>query len=159
MGLDREELAWAAGFFDGEGHVRFTGKCLELVVVQSGVSGVPHPISRFASAVARLGSVYGPYLQPRARPRYYYTIRGAERTQAAIALLWNWLSEPKRRQAHSAMDESRDPLNPRRLQRRTQNCVSERERRKRPDVRLRNRESQRRWRARKREEARRQYVV
>ena len=55
---DREELAWAAGFFDGEGCFSYTEKARYGVatITQADI----RPLDRFKTAV-RVGNVYGPY--------------------------------------------------------------------------------------------------
>jgi hypothetical protein len=77
--VDREELSWAAGFFDGEG-------CFSLVrnfryptvrIAQA----EREPLERFQAAVGGIGKVYGPYA-PRhkdtwsRKPQYSYQITG-----------------------------------------------------------------------------------
>lgn len=103
MNVNREELAWAAGFFDGEGNIHAAKlpsgrKFLTLQVSQVN----RQPLDRFQKAVGSLGNVVGPYKRRtrlNAQPIYHYQNRRFESAQAVIALLWNFLSEPKRQQA------------------------------------------------------------
>lgn len=95
------ELAWAAGFFDGEGcttaHVvrrpqyNKVYRSLALEVVQKD----RRPLDRFAQALG-LGKIYGPYRSQ--REMHLWRARAAD-AEAALALLWPFLSEPKREQA------------------------------------------------------------
>jgi hypothetical protein len=62
--LDEIALAWAAGFFEGEGSVTTSGGRLVLRVNQTH----PEPVERFATTIG-LGRVYGPYLN-RTRDRH-----------------------------------------------------------------------------------------
>lgn len=99
--LDTHELAWAAGFFDGEGTTTGDAKAGRprtfLSVAQS---GDPDLLHRFQSAVGGLGRVNGPWAKSRGyRPQYAYQIHGFEAVQAVIAMLWPWLGETKREQA------------------------------------------------------------
>lgn len=93
---DREALAWAAGFFDGEGST-YLDPAPRLTVVQN------HPavLERFADAVGGLGAMHGgTKIYGRAKkPVYQYRISGFAKVQAALAMLWPFLSEQKREQA------------------------------------------------------------
>ena len=55
---DREEIAWAAGFFDGEGCFSYIQKA-RYVCLRIGQSEL-EPLERFREAVG-LGKIYGPY--------------------------------------------------------------------------------------------------
>ncbi len=102
---DQQELAWAAGFFDGEG---YTGSSvprdradraprLTLAVGQR----EPTTLSRSQRAVGGIGTVYQ---YPRnGKPSWCWHAQSFEQAQAAIALHWRWLSGPKRRQAKAAV--------------------------------------------------------
>ncbi len=62
--MDRSELAWAAGFFDGDGwtaHVRHrsTGRAVAQIN-QASAGGVPEVLIRFQAAVGGLGHIRGP---------------------------------------------------------------------------------------------------
>lgn len=110
--LDTHELAWAAGFFDGEGHValRRRGNWRELVlsVSQSGQSGRVI-LERMQRALGGLGKIGGPWIPKRANlPVYRLDMRGYVDVQASIALMWRWLSDVKRAQASAAMVNCRD---------------------------------------------------
>lgn len=109
--LFREELAWAAGFFDGEGCVYLSKmnkqknapKSIHFDIAQID----PYVLERFKKAI-NLGKVYGPYnnktkRNPNSRPYWRYTICGFEKCQAAVAMLWEWLSPIKREQATNAL--------------------------------------------------------
>jgi len=104
--LDTHELAWAAGFFDGEGTVMWRGqvrKELTLTVAQADI----RPLMRFAEAVGIPG-VRGPYepKNPNGKLYYVYSVNSHVRVQAIVALLWKFLSEPKRHQAIMALSEA-----------------------------------------------------
>lgn len=96
------ELAWAAGFFDGEG---CTGLDLDKrsrrsyvrVTVTQVICG---PLERFKAAVSGLGRVEGPYPRPcpTHQPLYRFRACGHEARQI-LGLLWPYLCEPKREQA------------------------------------------------------------
>jgi hypothetical protein len=103
ISVDTHELAWAAGFFDGEGSVFWRGqirKELCLTVAQADI----RPLIRFANAVGFPG-VRGPYI-PRnmnGKSYYVYSVNSHVRVQAIVAMLWKFLSEPKQSQAEIAL--------------------------------------------------------
>ena len=109
MNLNREELAWAAGFFDGEGtcHTWTSrpgaakhGRTCGLIVSQVEAG----PLERFQKAVLGIGTIY--YNREnsrgaggkRAKPISNWQVHAFEQTQAVIALLWTFLSGPKKQQ-------------------------------------------------------------
>jgi hypothetical protein len=103
--MNREALAWAAGFFDGEGSTLLSTKHqVSITVGQSGDEGLAI-LERFNQSVGSIGKVRGPYRTRSAvhKPVYVFAVHGFERTQAIIAMLWPWLTEPKREQASSRL--------------------------------------------------------
>lgn len=113
--MDREELAWAAGFFDGEGNTntydtRITGGRL---AVQLKVAQIHREtLERFQRIVPGGGRVYGPYLRP-ANDQFQFKVSGFEGVQAIIAQLWPWLTPVKRDQATEALVRYRSGWKPR----------------------------------------------
>lgn len=112
--MDREELAWAAGFFDGEG-------CTN--AHRSNVGNKPWRISvsvtqihrdtleRFQAALGGIGTIYGPYEKP-VNPQFTFKGAGLEKTQAIIAMLWPWLTPHKKEQAILAISRARSTARP-----------------------------------------------
>jgi hypothetical protein len=106
------ELAWAAGFFDGEGTITAfidkAGKNYKYSVIKLQVRQVDkRPLERFIKAVGIKNNwIYGPYTRPGVGQRIY-TIQFAtfERVQACVAILWKYLSEPKKEQYKRALKE------------------------------------------------------
>jgi hypothetical protein len=103
--MDTHELAWAAGFVDGEG-------CFSVMKIRRGrprnyplltisQREPPDVLYRFQAAVG-VGYVNGPY-QTIGRPAYYYRVNGAEKVFRVVKLLWPWLSPVKRRQARKVI--------------------------------------------------------
>jgi hypothetical protein len=110
--MNTHELAWAAGFFDGEGHV---GTPKARPHIHFSISQVDRRVlDRFRRAVGGLGSVHGPYNHPimKARgneqPRFYFQVSRYEYVQAIIAMLWPWLDVVKRKQAAAVLRRHRE---------------------------------------------------
>lgn len=105
---DQTELAWAAGFFDGEGTTCVSGYTIKLSITQAGEYAVAS-LTRFSNAVGGLGAIGGPYEHkpgPNGKPRkpmYYLNITGFEKVQAVIAMLWKYLGTQKKLQAAEAI--------------------------------------------------------
>jgi hypothetical protein len=107
----REELIWAAGFFDGEGNVRFDPRpgrkngWTQLQIAQCD----RRVLDRFKGAVGGIGAVYGPYAQrqPKSQPYYQYSAQGFMFVQAVVAMLFKWLSPVKREQARKTLEAAR----------------------------------------------------
>lgn len=106
--LDREELAWAAGFFDGEGcvtGVRPNGNRVYPVVSIS--QNDIEVLERFKNTVV-VGSIMGPLHHNKKYPdatHYAYRTYGWRDTQFVIALIWNWLGTKKKEQATRRIKE------------------------------------------------------
>lgn len=113
MELQREDLAWAAGFFDGEGCVsfgvrrgRYKTRQIQVNVTQSGDHAVTL-LSKFQCAVANLGHISGPF-SGRRTPRWNWGVTRFESVQAVIAMLWPWLGPAKRNKAKLCLSAYRD---------------------------------------------------
>ena len=102
--IDREELAWAAGFFDGEGYIAARNgkgvKAYRLLMRMNITQKDRRVLDRFAAAVG-LGRVYGPYRGD--RHMLQFSCEGFERVQAIVGMIWAWLSPVKREQARRAL--------------------------------------------------------
>lgn len=115
--MNREALAWAGGFYSGEGYTGLnkfttTGKkgkrrsywkrYPSMNICQS-VS--PETLNRFNYAIGELGKVYGPYgpYGVSKKRHYVLSITGFEKVQAAISMLWYFLSIEKQRQASAVL--------------------------------------------------------
>ncbi len=103
--MNREELAWAAGFLDGEGYFACTGRSdrphRRLTVAAAQVH--LEPLDRLKALLG--GGIHGPYPSRHmtGQPYYQWQICSFEQVQAAIAALWAFMSPPKRAQAQAAL--------------------------------------------------------
>lgn len=92
MFVRREEsIAWAAGFFEGEGSITETGGRLVLRIHNTDGEA----LGRFAAVVER-GKIYGPYENAsrdgcRRKPFYAWVAHEREAV-AVLDLFWRWLS-------------------------------------------------------------------
>lgn len=117
------ELAWAAGFFDGEGSIfvnhqvvprkrraegeRPPGPPYQVNTPVLSVSQVEfQPLERFARAVSGRTPT-GPYKprSARSRPYYRWDASGRPSTHRVLSLLWPYMSEPKKAQARRVWAE------------------------------------------------------
>jgi LAGLIDADG-like domain len=96
MIVNREELAWAAGLFDGEGTIGLNQRHISMSMAQVN----PEVLLRFQAAVGGLGHVYGPYQRQEKTHSQWWVFcpTSFEHTQAIVAMLWTFLSSPKKEQ-------------------------------------------------------------
>lgn len=92
--LNKEEIAWAAGFFEGEGCFFYSVKS------QSYRVQIPQmqrePLVRFDKIVGGIGRLKGP--KP-SNGIYYYDITSFQGAQFVVCLFWKWLSPWRKNQA------------------------------------------------------------
>lgn len=99
--VDRYELAWAAGFFDGEGwagaarHGRGDERRPHARVNQAGSDGVPETLLRFQRALGGLGRIGGPQVQPGRRDLYRWEASSRGDVELLHHLLLPWLGQVK----------------------------------------------------------------
>jgi hypothetical protein len=132
---DAAELAWAAGFFDGEGSTGTALKRADSLGVFASVpqaasttEHIPAVLLRFHRAIGGLGRVSNPYFDRRSGTYLFqWRTDNFEEIQAVVALLWSHLGPVKRSQASRALMgyvqhhassriRQRRPKKPRRLQ-------------------------------------------
>lgn len=105
--LDRVELAWAAGFFDGEGStfVASRGHYPVIGISQSDDDGVPAVLDRFRAAVGGYGHINGPFFLAYGdfKIKWIYRVHGYEMVRAVISQIWPWLGTAKQLQAVSTL--------------------------------------------------------
>jgi hypothetical protein len=99
--VDRHELAWAAGFFDGEGWanaVAQTGRRTRqphAQINQSDDNGVPEVLERFRRVVS-VGRIGGPERKPDRIDRYWWIASSRTDVRRVAELLDPWLGDVKR---------------------------------------------------------------
>ena len=113
--MNREELAWAAGLFDGEGSVGVynrgdkgnTWHSLKYRRLMLSIAQADRQVlDRFQKAIFGLGHINGPRTlnSPfKAKSQWFFTTGSFEHVQAIIAALWVFLSPVKKEQAKQAL--------------------------------------------------------
>lgn len=111
--LYREQLAWAGGFFSGEGYTGLTryrkterAHYKKYPVMTIAQTGNGEELNRFNNAIENIGKVRGPY-GPYAKNKkayFQFEISGFERVQAVFAMLYTFLSTAKQEQAIKVLD-------------------------------------------------------
>ncbi len=98
----REQLAWAAGFLDGEGHFGVQ-KDRNILYISAGQTD-RKVLDRLKTALED-GNIYGPYKQknPNHKPYYYYKLTGNKRVEKALYRINPFLSGKKKEQIGRAI--------------------------------------------------------
>lgn len=100
--VNREEIIWAAGFFDGEGHSSFAAYRKKYPSILVDVSQRDRRVlDRFRAAVMDVGKIYGPYKNG----MHSYRTSNFKNCQAVIAMLYQFLSPIKKEQCLNALRE------------------------------------------------------
>lgn len=106
MTCPNSELAWAAGFFDGEGNARtYSRKGLNTTSIRLAVHQIDRQVlDRFRKAVGEVGTINGPYQspQPNRKPVFQWQVQGKLAKQVAMLLL-PYLSPVKKEQCLTAI--------------------------------------------------------
>jgi hypothetical protein len=113
MSTSETDLAWAAGFFDGEGHCRWnictnkkwhSGQCkMDMAQTKS-----PELLEKFLKAVG-VGSIvgpYGPYQKKHHSPAWYWRCSGDD-VVTTYTKLKPYLGTVKRQQIEDALETKR----------------------------------------------------
>jgi NADH-quinone oxidoreductase subunit G len=97
------ELAWCAGFYDGEGSAGYyrNGGRWSRVQMTAGQNDRA-ALDRMRAALG--GAVRGPYIRRDGRGQYVWAIESLAGFRKAMALMWPWLGDVKREQMASALD-------------------------------------------------------
>lgn len=95
---EQTDWAWAAGFFDGEGHTGSQRKLVFLSIDQND----REVLDKFLSSVG-VGKVYGPYKAKGTNTRYEYRCGGIG-VVIALGKMWPWLGSKKRAQALTVLE-------------------------------------------------------
>jgi hypothetical protein len=100
--MDRHELAWAAGFFDGEGWANRSGRGVQSRINQSDNTGVPEVLVRF-QLVLGFGRIGGPVREEGRKDLYFWQVSSRGDVAALASAIWPWLGEVKRSEFEVAL--------------------------------------------------------
>ena len=110
--VNREELAWAAGLYGGEGsttcgdrHILRHGRSYSSTFFALTMSNTDLKLlERFQAAVGGLGRIYdNRESRPNRSQSWQWQNNSFEHGQAVLALLWEWLDTTKKKQAFQAL--------------------------------------------------------
>lgn len=94
--MDRHELAWAAGFFDGEGWAaKKKSRGVQARINQADPNGVPSALFRFQAALDGLGRIGGPTREPERKDMYRWIVSSRGDVELLLELLKPWLGPIK----------------------------------------------------------------
>jgi hypothetical protein len=100
MKIDRERLAWAAGFFEGEGCIATRSEGIGLQVTQADVECLARLAAIFGFGTVRSIRAGGSLGK---KPLFIWATWNYEHVQAFVAAVWPWLSERRKIQARRAL--------------------------------------------------------
>src|SRR5256885_5089388 len=107
--MDRHELAWAAGFFDGEGWANRVDRGVQARINQADPDGVPELLLKFQRIVG-VGRIAGPDLEPGRIDLYHWVVSSRADVTRVADLIGPWLCEIKRAQFEHALGVALPPL-------------------------------------------------
>jgi hypothetical protein len=106
--LESHDLAWAAGFFDGEGWANRAGRGVRARINQAGPDGVPEVLTKFRRIVG-VGRIKGPVTLEGRQPLYYWEATSRPDLVRVVDRIGPWLCPVKRAEFERTM---RGPLPP-----------------------------------------------
>jgi len=93
--MDRHELAWAAGFFDGEGWANRSGRSVQSRINQAGPAGMPEVLLKFRRIVG-VGRLKGPVVKEGKQDLYWWEATSRDDVARVAELIGPWLCPVKR---------------------------------------------------------------
>jgi hypothetical protein len=97
----RENIAWAGGFFEGEGTITARAPCPFVAVGSTDLD----VLRRFHNIMG-VGGISGPRkpAKPHYKPLYFWSCGGNRRVIAVLAALWPFLGERRQQKAKEAIE-------------------------------------------------------
>jgi hypothetical protein len=96
-----QNLAWAAGLFEGEGSISVKAQTAQLQLSMS-----DEDVVRRLHLIMGVGSFSGPYQdkrKPTYKPMWTWSVGGARKVQAVLAAFWNQLGDRRKAKAKEAI--------------------------------------------------------
>jgi hypothetical protein len=100
--LDNHDLAWAAGFFDGEGWANRKERGVQSRINQAGLDGMPEVLVKFQRIVG-LGRLKGPVIEEGKQPLYHWEATSRPDVNRVAELIGPWLCPVKRAEFERAL--------------------------------------------------------
>src|SRR5881227_2813286 len=104
--MERHELAWAAGFFDGEGWANRTVRGVQARINQADPDGVPAVLVKFQRIVG-VGRIAGPEVKEGKIDLYHWVVSSRGDVARVAELIGPWLGQVKRAELEHALGLSR----------------------------------------------------
>jgi hypothetical protein len=93
--LESHDVAWAAGFFDGEGWANRAGRGVQSRINQAGLDGIPEVLTKFQQVVG-VGRIKGPVLIEGKQPLYFWLATSRPDIDQVVERIGPWLCPVKR---------------------------------------------------------------
>jgi hypothetical protein len=100
--MDRHELAWAAGFFDGEGWANCSGRGVQARINQADPHGMPRVLLKFQRIVG-VGRLKGPMVEGGKQDLYWWEATSRPDISHVADLIGPWLCPAKRAEFERAL--------------------------------------------------------
>jgi hypothetical protein len=100
--LDHHDLAWAAGFFDGEGWAARRERGVAARINQAGLDGMPEVLVKFQRIVG-VGRLKGPVIVEGKQPLYRWEATSRPDVNRVAELIGPWLCPVKREEFERAL--------------------------------------------------------
>ena len=97
----RENIAWAAGLFEGEGSISIKPQTAQLHLAMT-----DEDVVRKFHAIVGMGNVYGPGIdkrKPHYKPSWRWAVGGSKKSQALLAAFWPFLGARRQAKARDAI--------------------------------------------------------
>lgn len=107
--MERHDLAWAAGFFDGEGWANRVGRGTRAQINQAGRTGLPEVLLRFQWIVG-VGRIDGPDVEEGKIDLYHWVASSRTDVERVADLIGPWLCEIKHAQLEHALGIALRPM-------------------------------------------------
>lgn len=123
--LTRENLAWLAGFFDGEGHVsaiRRRDRAADRYAIRLSIDQVSPELLERCAEITGFGKI-DRREEAKRRTIHVWRVSTFENVQAFIAMVWPWLSSKRREQGALALERMRQNHATNTMARRSESAV------------------------------------
>lgn len=102
--MESHDLAWAAGFFDGEGWANRSRRSVHSRINQASRDGVPEVLTKFKRIVG-VGRIKGPVIVQGRQPLYYWEATSRSDLHQVVERIGPWLCPVKRAEFERTLGE------------------------------------------------------